>query len=217
MIERQRRAIVWDTIERIAFQPKDPSGWLKKFGVSLDRFWQTQNGDVQITENGFDAWFLNVACEYEVEARDKYSVSIINAKSDRKLSWSLHVDSSYCSKSSLVVVPGVYPTPHVANDLRGDVTAVLDGMLFHPCNHCHGEDMELTMNLASTSLSSHEVRVGGGIENAFVFLTHLRFQFCLLNEELRNTEKTRLIELFTKAIKDKRHSVPAKEILNLKR
>ncbi len=92
MNERQRRAITWDTIERMAFQPENASSWLRKYGVSLDSFWQAQNGDVQLTANGFEAGFLNIACEYEVVARDKYSVSIINAESERKLSWSLHVD-----------------------------------------------------------------------------------------------------------------------------
>jgi hypothetical protein len=217
MNERQRRAITWDTIERIAFQPANATSWLRKYGVSLDRFWKTQNGDVQHTAKGFEAWFLNIACEYEVLSRDQYSVSIINAASDRKLSWSLHVRPAYCSKASLVGAQDDYPTQHVADDLRGDVTAVLNGMLFHPRNHCHGEDMELTMTLAATALPPHEVRVGGGIGNAFVFLTHLRYQLCLLNGALRDAERDRLIDLFTTAIRDKRNTVPAKEILNLTR
>lgn len=217
MNERQRRAITWDTIERIAFQPADTPGWLRKFGVSLAGFWQAQNTDVNFSTDGFEASFLNIACEYEVVARDHYSVSIINAASDKKLSWSLHVDPGYCSKASLGGAQEDYPTQHVAKDLRGDVSAVLDGMLFHPRNHCHGEDMELTMSLSATALPTHEVRVGGGIGNAFVFLTHLRYQLCLLDTELRDTERSRLIELFTAAIRGKRDSVPAKEILDLKR
>jgi len=217
MNERQRRAITWDTIERLAFQPPDTPSWLRKFGVSLAGFWQAQNTDVNYNADGFEAWFLNIACEYEVVARDQYSVSIINAASKRKLSWSLHVDPDYCSKASLVGAQDDYPTQHVANDLRGDVIAVLDGMLFHPRNHCHGEDMELTMSLVATALPPHEVRVGGGIGNAFVFLTHLRYQLCLLDGALREAERDRLIDLFTTAIRDKRDSVSAKEILNLKR
>lgn len=219
MNERQRRAIAWDTIERMAFQPapNKSEDWLEKYGRSLAQFWQAQHTDVNYSANGFEAWFLNIACEYEVVARDQYSVRIINAESDRRLSWSLHVGPGYCSKASLVGAQDDYPIQHVANDLRGDVTAVLDGMLIHPRNHCHGEDMELTMNLVATALPTHEVRLGGGIENAFVFLTHLRYQLCLLNGALRDAERDRLIDLFTTAIRDKRNSVPAKEILNLTR
>ena len=41
------------------------------------------------------------------------------------------------------------------------------------------------MALEPPLLSPHEVRVSGGIENAFVFLFHLRYQFCLVSEETR--------------------------------
>lgn len=217
MNDRQRRSIVWDKIERMAFHPQKSSSWLQVYLRSLSRFWQAQNADVQSTGNGFEALFLNIACEYDIQSRDRYSVSIINAASSRKRSWSLHVDAAYQSKASLGATQGNYPTQHVANDLLGDVTVVLDGMIFHPRNHSHGEDMELTMSLCPQALPTHEVRVGGGIENAFVFLTHLRYQLCLLNGALRTAERDRLIDLFTAAIRNGRQSVPAAETLNVTR
>jgi hypothetical protein len=217
MNERQRRAITWDTIERIAFHPQDQTRWLHIFRISLGRFWRAQDADVVFSANGFEAGFLNMACEYYVHARDQYSACIINAASDRQRSWSLHVDPAYCSNASLVGVQKDYPTQEKAKHLRADVTAVLDGMLFHPRAHCHGEEIEMNLTLAAEALSVHEVRIGGGIENAFVFLTHLRFQFCLVSPQVRDEERTRLIDLFTAAIHDGRQNVPPAEILNLQR
>lgn len=220
MNERQRRAITWDKIERMTFHPrdqKDQARWLSIYGRSLGRFWQVQDADVVFDPNRFEAVFLGVACEYEVVARDKYNVRIINTASDRKYAWSLHVDPAYCSKASLAGASEDYPRQDMGQHLQEDVTAVLDGMVFHPRTHCHGEDIELTLNLADDALPVHEVRIGGGVENAFVFLTHLRFQFCLVASQVRDEERTRLIGLFTTAIQNKRQTVSAAQVLNFQR
>jgi hypothetical protein len=217
MNERQRRAITWETIERIAFQPKDQASWLQIYGRSLGPFWRVQAADVVLEINGFEAGFLNLACQYQVEALHEYNVRIINAASDRKYSWSLEVDPAYCSKASLVGPQQSYPRQDMGKHLQADVKAVLEGMLFHPRAHCHGEDIEMTLSLTDGALSAHEVRLGGGIENAFTFLTHLRYQFCLVSEDVRKAEKTRLVDLFTTAISEKRSVVPAANLFDFRR
>jgi hypothetical protein len=218
MDERQRRTILWNKIEHLAFQPTDNRSWLRIYHKSLGRFWEVQPPDVTEVPNGFEACFLNLRCEYYVQARDKYSVRIINTASDRRCSWSVHVDPAYYSKAVLVDVQQDYPRQDIDRNLQADVIAVLDGMIFHPRAHCHGEDLELKMDLASGALPIHETRIGGGIENAFVFLTHLRFQFCLIAPQAREDEKTRLVNLFTTKTKNReRREIPAAEVLNLSR
>jgi len=65
-------------------------------------------------------------------------------------------------------------------------------------------------------LSSHEVRIGGGIENPYVFLFHLRCQFCLVSNHVRQTERQRLIDLFKRSIRDNQN-VSAKDLFNFLR
>jgi hypothetical protein len=69
-------------------------------------------------------------------------------------------------------------------------------------NHTHIEEHGLMQSAATSPplLALHEIRVSGGIENAFVFLFHLRYQFCLVSDEARGFERNRLVNLFTTAI-----------------
>ena len=73
------------------------------------------------------------------------------------------------------------------------------------------------MALEPPLLSPHEVRVSGGIENAFVFLFHLRYQFCLVSEETRHSERSRLVNLFTKAIDERKVKVSAGELFDIRK
>lgn len=73
-----------------------------------------------------------------------------------------------------------------------DLAVVLDGLIFHPAAHQHIE----------SPIDTHEIRIGGGIGNAFQFLFHLRYQFCP-DKKNREAEKKRLIRLFAHAIREK--------------
>ncbi len=75
----------------------------------------------------------------------------------------------------------------------------------HPYNHAHGDALGIPSKLGDApALKPKEIRLSGGIENGFVFLTHLRYQFCLLSENTRQKERTRLISLFACAIRERR-------------
>ena len=126
----------------------------------------------------------------------------------------MHADPAFCSKAAVHAAHEDYLRQGMANHLQEDVQCVLDGMLFHPRTHAHGDDLGIVLDGDGPTLPTHEVRLGGGIENAFVFLTHLRYQFCLVSDEARKRERTRLVELFTTAINDDRN-VPAGDLFDL--
>jgi hypothetical protein len=133
--------------------------------------------------------------------------------------WKFHVDPEFHSKASLQTSVDKYPHQQMG-ELRRDVEAVLNGMLFHPRCHAHLEDLggwHVQLDQNSGGLSSHEVRIGGGIENSYVFLFHLRYQFCLVSDQARNDEKTRLIGLFENAIKNNDSTVTARDLFNFQR
>ena len=216
----QRQAIIWDAIERMAFRPTpaNKDEWLWRYVRTLPKLWGLQVTDIRTRKNiGFDVDFLNIACDYTVEASNRYNIKIDSIAPVSSTCWYLHVDPDYLSKSALYNPTENYPSQDMNTHLAGDVQTVLDGMIFHPRNHAHGDKLGIASEFADgLALSPYEIRLGGGIENAFVFLTHLRYQLCLLSDDARQTERTRLIRLFTATIRDHRPTVPAAELFDLK-
>jgi hypothetical protein len=92
-------------------------------------------------------------------------------------------------------------------------------MLFHPRCHFHLEDLGVRyvqLDPEKGGLKLHEIRIGGGIENPYVFLLHLRYHLCLVHKDVRRNERLRLINLFDNAIREKKQNVNAKELFNFK-
>jgi hypothetical protein len=218
--ETKRLSIVWHTIERLAFSPApaDRGRWLTVYERTLPKLWGRQVPDVPIRQHsGFDADFLNVACNYTIEAPDRYSITIVNAATLPPACWHLHVDPIYCSKGAFCDTTGHYPRQDENRHLARDVERVLDGMIFHPRNHAHGDAVGIVSQLgADPALPAAKIRLGGGVENGYVFLTHLRYQFCLLSEDARQADRTRLIRLFTEAIRGRHPMVSAAELFDLR-
>ena len=164
--------------------------------------------------NEFIVTFLNLKCSHFIESVSKYSISFVHNSSDC-LHWQIHVDPGFHSKASLQTTVGKYPRQQMG-ELSRDIDAVLNGMLFHPRCHTHLEDLgvrHVQLDQDSGGLSSHEVRIGGGIENPYVFLFHIRYQFCLVSGQARDREKTRLIDLFENVIR-KNRTVNARDLFN---
>lgn len=222
MDEIARRAIVWDIIERLAFQPKSESDqrtWLGVYAKTLHKFWGLEPMWQNFSSSHiFDIPFLGMKCGYNIESMEKYSISLMDLSENGNY-WQSHIDPGYISKASLHSVTDRYPNPQ-KGCLQRDVEAVLDGMLFHPRCHSHIEDIgaqNIQLDLDSGGLSSHEVRIGGGVENPYIFLFHLRYQCCLVADLIRKDEKQRLIDLFCDSIRDRFQSVSARDLCNFKR
>lgn len=215
----ERQAIVWDAIERLAFQPTPPNrnGWLWCYVKSLADLWGVEHTSVRaLTNTEFEFLDFDIWCKFSIDGVDRYSVSIGIAGATTS-AWLLHVDPDFHSRSGFYRPDERYPTHDMPRHLERDVTDVLDGMIFHPRNHSHGDELGILSQLATEppSLGPREIRLGGGIENGFVFLTHLRYQFCLLSNDARQEENTRLTRLFTEAIRARRQQIPAGELFGL--
>ena len=181
--DNQRQAIVWDTIERLAFRPQQKERWLAVHARSLHQLWEIEPFQTQHGVDQLRVPFLNLTCDYTLDTVDEYGATI--SAGDQSM-LALHVDPKYRSKASLHSTPGKYPHQQRSH-LRGDVEAVLDGMIFHTCAHAHLHDVGLTWpngnhGAQSELLKLHEIRIGTGIENSYVFLFHLRYQFCLVSD-----------------------------------
>ena len=207
MNDNKRRAIVWDTIERLAFRPssdKDRDRWLGIYTKTLYKFWGVESTWDHFANGSFSIPFLDLKCDYKIETADKYS-ALLQSSSASCSYWQNHIDPEYPSKASLHSVSDKYPLRQHKTQLRRDTEAVLNGMIFHSRCHAHLEDLggsHVQLDPDKDGLSSHEIRIGGGIENPYVFLFHVRYQFCLVSSQVRQTEKMRLIDLFENAIKN---------------
>ncbi len=218
MTETERRAIVWDTIERIAFRPssdRDRGTWLGVYARTLHALWGMERTFTRFgPDDEFIVPFLNLKCSHFIESVSKYSISFANDSTDC-MHWQTHVDPGFLSKASLHSASGRYPHQQRAH-LQRDIEAVVDGMLFHPRCHAHLEDLgvvHVPLDQARGGLSSHEVRIGEGIENPYIFLFHLRHPFCLVADPSRQTERQRLIDLFERSIRDNQN-VNARDLFN---
>jgi hypothetical protein len=224
----ERRAYVWDTIERIAFRPErddERNRWLGVYEKSLHKLWGLQPCDVRfhrdcgLPDPGFLIDFLDLDCTYAItrlKDRPRYNYSITLARrgaSGAPACWHIEVDPKFDSRREYSYTPK-RPNFSKKDQLEKDVDAVLQGMLFHPRNHAHVDLLGIISGL--DGLSVHEVRLGGGIENVFVFLAHLRYQFCLCSEAARSEERRRLGRLFVESIRSNKDSLPPNDVLNPK-
>lgn len=218
MNDNKRRAIVWDTIERLAFRPNPPASWLGVYAKTLHALWGVEPmWDRFGLDDTFIVTFLNLKCSHFVESESKYEFSFVHDSSDCFL-WKIHVDPGFLSKASLQTCGDRYPRRQMGK-LSRDVKDVLDGMLFHPRCHVHLEDLgirHVQLDPEKGGLKLHEIRIGGGIENPYVFLFHLRYQFCLVHTDVRRNERVRLIDLFENAIKNNDSTVNARDLFNFR-
>jgi hypothetical protein len=215
--DAERRAIVWDTVERMAFRPQKPKRWIGVFKRTLHTLWKVEPFP---WENGkFALPIPDLECRYHAETVEKYNSQLVRHSVNATV-WRIEVDPEYLSRAALHDASGKYPHQARQSRLRRDVELVLDGMLFHPRNHTHLSELGIGVperpDLRPADRSRKlEVRIGGGIENSFIFLFHLRYQFCLISE-VRKEERRRLVELFTNAISVNRPTVTARDLFDFR-
>ncbi len=206
MDKQMVRAYLWKAIVRLGFCPvsqKEKKSWLIQYSRSVKQFWRIPsyptppgqdngklNGHIDCTD------LFNLVLEYTVDSMEKFTVRFCYTfPSDGKelFMWTHDVDEraekSYCfSPQPFFCLQQEKAALKIFTNK--DIEAVIDGLLLHPKAHQHLE----------SPIDKHEIRIGGGIDNPFLYLFHLRYQFCPFLDT-RNAEKDRLVTLFADALR----------------
>ena len=179
---------------------KSKKNWLLQYSLSLKAFWEIDDyppapgfRGKSLTAIINSSEHVQVAYEYAIERVDKFTVNFMHLLNDW-LIWTHDMDGGYfCFPYQSFL------SSHKEYDLnwaiqkmeREDLESIVDTLLVHPMPHQH----------IKSPIDDHEIRMGGGITNPFLYLFHLRIQLCPISER-RETEKARLIDLFEVAIKN---------------
>ncbi len=217
------KAYLWETIINLAFSPsthKDQDTWLSCYSTSLPSFWGI---DDYPHRNGrrvtFENKLIDITYECLIENCKKGVVEIfLKSSGNLNLMWNHDIDPKYFQFPNGKVLPK--KLPRCSNYLQvvdEEMQSILDGLIFHPAVHQHIDlhipDIESN---DCTHTSNHDVRIGGGISNPFLFLFQLRYQFCVKKQN-RNKEQKRLVELFSSEIKNKKMSISAGKLFDIAR
>lgn len=191
---------IWKEIIRLGFSPKKDNEikkWMNLYFGSLDGFWGLNEYPFNRKKETIDFNELNLSIQLKGFNKNlmRSPVSIDFYDIDKELIiWSHDVDNKYFFISDYIneIKDKDFMGKSDANldKFRKSITkekikAVLDGLIFHPRVHQHMHFL----------FDNHEIRIGGGIENPFLFLFHLRYQLCPSLEQ-KEAEEERLIELF---------------------
>jgi len=193
------RAYIWQDIIRLGFLPsgtKKQKNWLFRYGESLKKFWEVENYPANPSQTGkrisatIDSCHsIGVAYEYAIEYSQKFIVRLMYP--DRKLMWIHDMDGKYFSFPNQTFLSNHNQrNPAIQNMCPDDIGAVIDSLIIHPTPHQHIE----------SPVDNHDIRVGGGLQNPFLYLFHLRIQLCPDNDR-RSAERERLIALFDAKIR----------------
>lgn len=186
------RAYLRQKIIHLAFTPsrgKDQSNWLRQYNQSLKDFWELDQYPSLPSQNvsTIDTAY-GLSFEYSISSGSKF---VINFKYNNSTSLWIHdADHSFFEFPQQVFLTSYKQEKQALQNINiNDMEAIIDGLLCHPRVHQH----------IKFPIDVHEIRIGGGIDNPFVFLFHLRYQLCLV-EEKREAERQRLINLFFSAM-----------------
>jgi len=196
------RAYLWQAVIRLGFCPgstKDQQGWLFQYGQSIKDFWETSYPKPPRLENGqitgmIDCTdILNLSVSYQVASAYKFNVRFeySYALNNKSLIWIHDVDGKFfCFPLQLFLNRDGQEKEALKKFVSDDVEAVIDGLLLHPKAHQH----------IASPINNHDIRIGGGLDNPFLFLFHLRYQLCPISVK-KQKEKERLKALFSDALK----------------
>ena len=118
MNETERRAIVWDQVEQLAFRPWDKKdSWLRCYSIKLRDLLQLP---AQFIRDGSQKLFqiadLKIACEYTIEGQDAYVACLKKTDNERTI-WSVHADANSLSKAALHMAKVDYPKKEIRTHL----------------------------------------------------------------------------------------------------
>ena len=195
------RSYLWQEIINLGFNPvgRDQKKWVHMYVRSLYNFWEigaypnilrVQSNDlIGEIDSG-----TNLSFDFVVSAKNKFLIQFLFSPSDRTgLMWQHDVDSNYFNFPIQPFLGRIKRKIVIRNHTKEvHIEHIVDGLLCHPRTHQHIQH----------PINDHNIRFGGGIDNAFIFLFHLRYQLCPIPEKQR-AERQRLITLFLTAINNR--------------
>lgn len=203
---------LWQKVIRLGFSPskdRDIKSWLHQYNKSLPTFWETdeypkiskENDQFQIKVNFHQ---INISFDCFITNIKKFAVYFLHIANTIGLIWTHDVDHEFFALPSQLLLNKIGKEKQAISKISTQhIEKVLDGLIFHPRSHQHIE----------SPINKHEIRIGGGIDNPFVFLLHLRYQLCL-DPTKRKKEKGYLIDLFESVIRNKETTVAANTLLS---
>ena len=197
------RTYLMREVIRLGFLPsstKDKKTWLYLYGKSLKGFWcveayppspKMKGNTLFATIDSSD--MVNLTFEYAIENIDKFEVRLLHFP-DKHLMWKHDMDDrdgKYHYLSHQCCLGEFKDRNAVKKEMKqNDIESVIDTLFIHPTPHQHIESPRY----------NHDIRIGGGITNPFLYLFHLRIQLCPI-PDTRSKERQRLFDLFENAIK----------------
>jgi hypothetical protein len=211
-----RRAFIWNKIIQLAFLPQseiDQKSWIRLFKQNLLTFWGFENqpvSDIRHSTTNIRITYPGITHNDEmifdckISSSSQFSVNVLYGQD---LWWIHDYNSNFFVPSPNIFLPVILK--HSREDVfqinqRNDIEDVIDGLILHPCAHQH----------IAHPVDNHEIRFGGGITNPYLYLFHLRYQLCPL-EDRRNRERVRLTDLFFNAINENRLAISANELMTI--
>lgn len=205
------RAYLWQEVIRLGFCPsgeKEQKRWVVQYLNSLKNFLELHSlPDPPGSENPITFSYpipIDLDIECSITKTDKFKLTFLYLPPSGKpaLMWDHDVDGAFFTFPVQDFLSHHNQRNKVLKEFSDeDIAIVLDALIFHPAAHQHIE----------SPIDKHEIRIGGGIVNAFQFLFHLRYQFCP-DEEKRKAEEKRLVRLFTDAV-GKDSEVPINQLM----
>lgn len=206
------QAYLWQDVIRLGFSPsgnKDKKKWVHMYVRSLKDFWEVDEyppnpqSNRAITGKLTSSMKINILIDYSITDISNFTVRFLHISNTRELMWTHDVDSRYFSFPEQAFLTNHNNKNRAIENMTSEhIEEVIDALLLHPKAHQHIE----------SPINNHEIRIGGGILNPFVFFFHLRYQLCP-DKTKKDKERKRLVNLFEYAIKNKKQLVTANELL----
>lgn len=197
------RAYLWRKIIRLGFSPaksKDQKAWIYLFLKSLKDFWEIEGHSHAPTQIDGIQFVIqnpgqpNLKIRFSPAGIYDYGATVVFVQNTRRemVLWVQHSDSRYFTFPEQAFLTKKGPESIAVREMRdGDMESVIDSLICHPQPHQHIEP----------PIGNEYIRIGGGIDNSFLFLFHLRYQLCSITEK-REAEKRRLVALFHQVVKN---------------
>jgi len=164
------QAYFWNEIIRLGFSPisdREKKAWLHLYGKNLKEFWEVEGYPTINESDSMIIFHSNINLEYKfnhISNIENYEIKLYYLTNSLELMWTHDVDShgffSFPEKSLLHKYNKLNTAKR--NISSQHIEKVLDGLIIHPAIHQH----------IHSPIDEHEIRIGGGIYNPFVYLLY---------------------------------------------